>query len=65
MFWWESQKQRDYSRGRGVDGSMGSEWIRRGLAEGSVEWVQLAQDRDRWRALVNMVMDLRVLAPQN
>jgi hypothetical protein len=25
-----------------------------------VDWVDLAQDRDQWRALVNMAMDLRV-----
>jgi hypothetical protein len=31
---------------------------------GSVEWIQLAQDRDQWQALVNTVMNLRVLAPQ-
>jgi hypothetical protein len=31
---------------------------------GSVDWIQLAQDRDRWRALVNSVMNLRVLAPR-
>jgi hypothetical protein len=30
---------------------------------GNVEWIQLAQDRDRWRALVNTVMNIRVLAP--
>jgi hypothetical protein len=32
---------------------------------GSVDWIQLAQDRDQWRALVNTVMDLRVLVPRN
>jgi hypothetical protein len=27
---------------------------------GDVDWIHLAQDRDRWLALVNMVMSLRV-----
>jgi hypothetical protein len=28
-----------------------------------VDWIRLAQDRDRWRAVVSAVMSLRVLAP--
>jgi hypothetical protein len=27
---------------------------------GDVDWISLAQDRDRWRALVNAAMNLRV-----
>jgi hypothetical protein len=27
---------------------------------GGVHWIDLAQDRDRWRALLNAVMNLRV-----
>jgi hypothetical protein len=32
----------------------------REIGWGGNDWIDLAQDRDRWRALVNMVMNLRV-----
>jgi hypothetical protein len=32
---------------------------------GGVDWIQLAQDRDRWRAVVSAVMNLRVLAARS
>jgi hypothetical protein len=31
----------------------------REIGWGSVEWTQLAQDKDRWWALVNKAMNLR------
>jgi hypothetical protein len=30
-----------------------------------VDWIRLAQDRDRWLAVVSAVMNLRVLAPRS
>jgi len=37
--------------------------IKMGLQEvggGGMDWIKLAQDRDRWEALVNVVMNLQV-----
>ena len=31
------------------------------VGSGGVDWIELAEDRDRWWALVNAVMNLRVL----
>jgi hypothetical protein len=32
---------------------------------GGVDWIQMAQDRDQWRAVVNVVMNLWVLASRS
>jgi hypothetical protein len=37
----------------------------REIGLGCVDWIRLAQDRDRWRAVVSAVMILRVLVPRS
>jgi hypothetical protein len=32
---------------------------------GGVDWIRLAQDRGKWRAVVSAVMNIRVLAPRS
>jgi hypothetical protein len=58
-YWWETQKRPLGSpRCRWVDN------IKIDFGEISwdvMNWIDLAQNRDQWRALVNMVINLRVL----
>jgi hypothetical protein len=44
---WENQKERDHWKHQDVGG-----W--------TVDWIDMAQVRDQWRALVNTVLNLRV-----
>jgi hypothetical protein len=44
---------------------MGLEWILGRLAGGGVEWIHLAEGRDRWWGLVNAGKKLRVLASRS
>jgi hypothetical protein len=43
----------------------GVRMVLREIGLGGVDWIRLAQDRDRWRAVVSVVMNLRVLAPRS
>jgi hypothetical protein len=64
-FWSESEKKKDHLKDRVIDGKMGSKWNVRRLVGGGVEWIQLAQERDRWLAVVNTAIDLQVVAPRS
>ena len=43
----------------GVDGGILLKWMFNKLI-GVMDWIDLAEDMDRWRALVNALMNLRV-----
>jgi hypothetical protein len=53
---WGNLREIDHLEGPDIDESSG-------IWRGSVYWIDLAQDRDRFRAYVNTVMNLQV--PQN
>jgi hypothetical protein len=61
-YWWESQKEKSLERPR-------RRWLDnikinlKLIGWGGMDWIDLAQDRDQWSALVNTEMNLRV--PQN
>jgi hypothetical protein len=55
---WESQKRPlGRSRRRWVDNI---KMDLRETGQNGMDWIDLTQDRDQWRALVNTVMNLRV-----
>jgi hypothetical protein len=43
-----------------VGGRIISRWLHREIGGDAMDWIHLAQDKDQWRALVIMVMNLRV-----
>jgi hypothetical protein len=56
----EGKKALGRPRYRWEDGNRMDPWD---IGWGVVEWIQLAQDRSKWWAPVNTVMNLQVLAP--
>jgi hypothetical protein len=56
-FWWGNLRERDHWG----DPDLGGRIILRRIFEKcwSMDWIELAQDRDRWRTIVSAVRNLR------
>jgi hypothetical protein len=59
--WWENLREEDHLEDVGVDMKIILKLIKKW--DGGMNWIDLAEDRNRWRALVNAAMNLRV--PEN
>jgi hypothetical protein len=51
-------REEDPLKDRGVDGRMILKWIFEKW-DGDMDWMDMAEDRDRWRAVVSAVMNLQ------
>jgi len=59
-FWRGNLKERDHLENLGVDGNIILMWIFRKW-NGGMDWIHLAQDRERWQAVVNSAMNRQIL----
>ena len=59
-FWWGNLRGRDHWGDPDVDGEDNIKMDLQEVGGDCVEWMELAQDRDRWRAIVGTVRNLRV-----
>jgi hypothetical protein len=57
---WGNLRERDHLEDVGVDGRIILEWIVKGIVWEDVVWIGVAVDTDRWRAVVNAIMNFRV-----
>jgi len=58
-FYSENVKERDHFGDVGVDGKTIEMNMKESMCEGVV-WLHASRDRDKWRALQNVIINLRV-----
>ena len=52
-------RKEDHLKDTGIHERIILKWIFK-MLDGGIDWIDLSQDRERWRALVNTVMNLRI-----
>jgi hypothetical protein len=57
-FWWENLREGDHLKDPGADGMIILKYVFEKW-DGDMDWIDLAQDRDKWWAVVNDKMNLR------
>jgi hypothetical protein len=58
-WWWGSMKEADHLEDLDIGGRVILKWIFK-MWDDSMDCIDLTQNRDRWKAFVNAVMNLRV-----
>jgi len=56
-YWWGNLRERDHLGDPSLDGRI---ILRCMFRKWCMDWIKLVLDRDRWRALVNAIMNLQV-----
>jgi hypothetical protein len=59
-FWWGDPREGDHLGDPGVRWEDNIKIDFQNVIWVGMDWIEVAQDRDRWRAVVNVVVNLRV-----
>ena len=58
--WWRNPWERGHSEDLGIDGRIKLNCILKNFLEGSMDWINLREDTDRWRTVVKAAVNCRV-----
>jgi hypothetical protein len=58
--WWGNLRERGHWRDPDIDGKNNIKMTLQEVGRGGGDWMELAQDRDSWRALVSKLKNVQV-----